>query len=190
MSIQQIREIIRRDGLAHIPYVSSYTKTRREGVYITEISEPKIVGGRVIDGRVIGFVFSDQRKNFKRPIDVKHDGRRFSVGSGSCGGKTGYVLANVDLVHVDYLYDVVSTEGVNINKARTACVSRQTFYGTDLNVVEATLLCRQVRRSGLSPNAWTSSVGEYQRASGKGPYWRPDWNETVKVTYDIQELVD
>lgn len=178
MSIEQVRAIIKRDGLAHIPHLSMPSGTRYEDVYLTEVTE----------NRVMGFVFDGHRKNFKRPINTKHDGQRFFIGGDS--GKRKFKFTDVDPVHVDYLYDVVGGIGTKVNPKRTGCVSTYIFYGLDLNRAQAHLLCQQIRKSGLDQSAWTPSVGDYQRTAGRGHYWTPKWKQMENPLYNIQKLVD
>lgn len=188
MSLEQIRKIIERDGLAHVARVSKWTGIRSEEVYVTEVTDPKIVDGEVVPGRVIGFVFDGHRKDFKRPINAKHDGKVFHIG-GDCG-KRKYKFSDVDEIHIEYLYDVVGEGGVKIEDNQSGCTSTHTFYGVDLNIAQAWLLCQQVRKSGLDSRAWTPAVGDYARASGKGRAWKPDWKQMDKVFYNLQKLVD
>lgn len=188
MLVQQIREIIQRDGIAHIAHVTSYGKMRRhENVYLTEITDASIVDGVIVPGRVVGFIFDARREDFKRAIGTKHDGVIFSIGGGS--GKRRYYLKNVDPVHVKYLYDVVSCDSLDVAKDRSGCLSKHTFYAMDLNIAQACSLALKLRKSG-NPNVWFHEVGDHERESGKGAHWRPDWNQRVKVSYNLQKVVD
>lgn len=185
MNIQTIRDIIARDGVAHIPRVGTYTKRRSEDCYITTITDAEMMDGVLLPGRVIGYTKSGVAKNGQKPFNVKHDGTKFFRGSDS--GKYALHFKNVDMQPVQYLFDVVAANEWDPEKK---CATH-TFYAIDVDFSVAEKLCLQLRKKSGSTGAWCPPVGEYQRQSGKDERnWKPEWPVTVKVVMDLQKLVD
>jgi hypothetical protein len=165
MFINTIQQLINTTGEAHIPMEAWPRGTYSEGLFITELTED----------RVIGYEYDNRKEDFRAKFNVKHDGKRFARGSDS--GKCFYYFKHVGAEYKK-LFDVATM--VFDDRTKTATI---TFYAQDVTTPQAMAVIRKLNAMGITA-AYAGNVGEFERAAGK-TVCRPDWVITKKVVHKM-----